>query len=223
MTDSLPPNPNGRSSYRHASRAQAPHQKQPSNQPGWGLALFIGAAIALFLFIAVIMVLIGMRILPGTEVYQSLTGGEHNPSLVVTPTTIPIDTTGAVRIGTPADMAFLRITITDVYPRTEVGGLTERLPDHQYWVVEVTLENTSTDRVVQIEPFGSWMQSASGDRYGVYREPALNTGVPPLRGPLRPGATVRDTLVYEVPQGSSALFWIYRDMTSGERLIFKVT
>lgn len=195
--------------------------RQRSERSCCVLTLLIGGgALALLSVVAAILIVVYQNQV-STSI-STLIGGSGSEVL---PTATPtrIDLGGALAVGETARLSQLNITVTDVKNPAEISDLRPPLPNHQFWAIEVTFENTST-RVMRVNPVNARFQDAAGNLYGAYIQALLERRgeESPLREPLEPGETVRATLLYEAPVGIDELFWVYSNAGSAEYAVFRI-
>lgn len=198
-----------------------PPQPAPrSGMPAWAIALIAGCALLLVLCVIGAIVSIGVLTLLGSKVSQVFSQIESGLE-EGTPT--PINRQSALPIGSAAELPDLRITVTSAHPLAGGAGAPPPASGKQYWAVEVTFENTSSDPAT-LSVFSSSVRDAAGASYPysiVAQRASPDPGFRVVES-LRPGATASGTLFYELPQDASALFWSYEDVNGGEQVAFKI-
>src|SRR3954451_9477710 len=128
----LPPN----------SQPPPPQPARRSGMPGWAIALLAGCALLLVLCVIGAIVSIGVLTLLGGKVSQVFSQIESGLK-EGTPT--PINRQSALPIGSAAELSDLRITVTGAHPLAGGAGAPPPASGKQYWAVEVTFENTSSE------------------------------------------------------------------------------
>lgn len=207
--------------YQGSPPYYSPEPEQRRGLPGWAWALIIGGGgVTLLACVLIPIVVIGGLTLLGQRV--SSVFSEIETGLVELPEAMPANTADALPLGTDATLTNLRVTITDARPAAEISGLMAPLLGNEYWLVDVTFENISSDQELWIEPYDSWMQDAADVRYDYYWEAPKVDDVFTQYEPLQPGATMTGTLVYEVAQDQGELFWIYQDVAYNEQAVFQI-
>lgn len=223
MTTPVPPDQPGQSPFQVPPDYQPPPPPR-SGMPTWLWVVIIGGGASVLLCVIVAVVGIGILTMLGSQVSEVFS--EINSGLVAGPVSVPtsitINPASANALGDTAALADLNVTLDNAYSVTTVEGLMDPLTDYKYWIVEVSFENTSASRTTWIGPFDTSVQDDAENTYDYYWEAVDNEEFLGTGGSLDPGESLSGKLIYEVPEDTSALYWIYRDPLSGELAVFEI-
>lgn len=200
-----------------------PAPPQKSNRTLWivlGIVLGGGA-----LLVCTGALIIGALSIAGQRVSNTFEEIESGLALAsdeayVMPTGVAIAPSAARGVGDLLEAGDLDITITAV--RTDPGDA-EAMPEegNEFLLLDMQITNRNRRSVIPDDTLTySWIQDPNNTI--LYCCVYDKMGESPVMEPLKPGATIDATLIYEVPRHVEPLYWVFEEFIDERQAIARV-
>jgi hypothetical protein len=208
-------------SYIPPSPTPATPSLSNSNRTLWiilGSIGFVGICMLLCTAISVIGALTMLGRQTSTvfsEIENELNTGTH----FELPTTQPIDVSGALTVGESKRLGDLEFTITSAQA-VDGDASSEPAPFYQFLAVRVQITNRGAQPVaLEKVTTWTWLQDTEDFTYDCC---VFELSDETMFAELAPGSSVEGKLIYEAPDDTNLLYWVYEDETGNDAVVVKL-